>query len=354
MPAPGDSRNQRPDSDTYRRFMSTGNWVDQGPTGNADGGHTLVYQPPGSVPPSPSEIAGAFAPFQRDYAQESTDILRGQIELAPERFAAEAEFRPQYAQLDLGITKDVLTGEGGWLPYFEDEVLPYATRIDAASRTASREADVADVERLGPRVTEAFRSANPDAARILDLMSDQAYTDLSAGYGLTPEQTRTATQTARTAYDDRGMVFSNPAIAMEALSNDQYARQLYDERFRRAADVLGYEKSIYGDPMQAVLGRPSSNLGFATRQQGFASDYANAGPQIFNPESAYGSSLYAGNQSGMMNLYGTQFGGAMDRWNTLFNASKAEDIASENREGALWGAGIAAAGDIIGGWTSTF
>jgi len=291
------------------------------------------------------------AAAERDYYQETSDILRAQLDLAPERFAAEREFRPQYAALDLGITQDTLRD---WLPFFEGTVQPYTDRISATSRTAERTSDIADVEALGPRVTQAFRDSNPEGARLLDLMSEQAYSDLESGYDLTPEERRIATQSARTAHEDRGMLFSNPAIAMEALANDQYARQRYDERFRRAGNVLGYEKSLYGDPMMAVLGRPSSNLGFATGQQGFAQGYANAGPQIFNPESPYGSSLYGGNQAAAVGIYGTQYGGELDMWNTQFNAEAAREIAEINSGAARSGSGIGAIGSVVGGVIGAF
>ena len=39
------------------------------------------------------------APAPRNYAQETADTLRTQLELAPQRYAAEAQFAPKYQAL---------------------------------------------------------------------------------------------------------------------------------------------------------------------------------------------------------------------------------------------------------------
>ena len=59
-------------------------------------------------------------PAQPSYSESLRDSLRAQIDLAPELYAAEAETRPRYAQLETDILRDTLLGRGG-----EDGVLSF-------------------------------------------------------------------------------------------------------------------------------------------------------------------------------------------------------------------------------------
>ena len=59
-------------------------------------------------------------PAQPSYGESLRDSLRAQIDLAPELYAAEAETRPRYAQLETDILRDTLLGRGG-----EDGVLSF-------------------------------------------------------------------------------------------------------------------------------------------------------------------------------------------------------------------------------------
>ena len=59
-------------------------------------------------------------PAQPSYGESLRDSLRAQIDLAPELYAAEAETRPRYVQLETDILRDTLLGRGG-----EDGVLSF-------------------------------------------------------------------------------------------------------------------------------------------------------------------------------------------------------------------------------------
>ena len=59
-------------------------------------------------------------PAQPSYSESLKDSLQAQIDLAPELYAAEAETRPRYAQLETDILRDTLLGRGG-----EDGVLSF-------------------------------------------------------------------------------------------------------------------------------------------------------------------------------------------------------------------------------------
>ena len=95
------------------------------------------------------------APKPRNYGQETRDTLQAQIDLAPDIFAAEKEFRGQYAQLDLDIAKQLA-------PDLLDLYETSQRRLGALDRetlSAQRGADIADIEQYGTRAMKSYRSA---------------------------------------------------------------------------------------------------------------------------------------------------------------------------------------------------
>jgi len=111
------------------------------------------------------------APPPRDYAQETRDTLRTQLDLAPEKYAAEAQFAPKYQALTIDLLKQA-TPE--LLKLYEEQIAPAMGRTEAASRAMSRAGDIADIARLGPQARAAIQGANPEQARIADILAANA------------------------------------------------------------------------------------------------------------------------------------------------------------------------------------
>jgi len=231
------------------------------------------------------------APPPRNYAQETADTLRTQLELAPEKYAAEAQFAPKYQALQLDLVRQA-TPE--LLKLYKEQIAPTMGEVEAAARSRSRAGDIADIARLGPQAREAIRGASPEQARIADILAANATSNLLAGGQLTPEQQRMAQQQARIASTARGMAQGPQAAFQEALRSQMVGAGLQQQRQQQAMGALQAGQGVYGDVFQQVLGRPSQafagSQGFLGQAQGF-----NPG-QLFNPESAYAQNIYAGNQ----------------------------------------------------------
>lgn len=248
------------------------------------------------------------APPQRNYAQETSDTLRSQIELAPQKYAAEAEFAPKYQALNIDLLKKA-TPE--LLAIYREQIAPTMGEVEAASRAKSRAGDIADIARLGPQAREAIRGASPEQARIADILAANATSNLLAGGQLTPEQQRMAQQQARIASSARGMAQGPQAAFQEALRSQMVGAGLQQQRQQQAMGALQAGQGVYGDVFQQVLGRPSQafagSQGFVGQAQGF-----NPG-QLFNPESAYAQNIYAGNQQaiGAANAAGASATGSL-------------------------------------------
>lgn len=273
----------------------------------------------------------ADAPPPRDYAKETRDTLQAQIDLAPELYAAEAsqEYgRPAEARLNLEILRDVMRGsEGtpGLLELYEQDIMPGLARADVAGLDVTREGDIAAVERLGPRATEAFRQANPEQAALMAELNRQAQSELAAGAALPPALSREIQQQVRGAQAARGMGYGMADVGQEALIKGLQAEQLQRRRQAFASQVVGLNAATSADPFMAILGKPGVGMGAA---QGFAAQGQGMAPQqVFNPESAYAGSLAAGN------------------YNAALNAS----IASANARAGVASGAMKGLGSIIGG-----
>jgi len=248
------------------------------------------------------------APPPRNYAQETADTLRTQLELAPKKYAAEAEFAPKYQALNIDLLKKA-TPE--LLALYREQIAPTMGEVEAAARARSRAGDIADIARLGPQAREAIRGASPEQARIADILAANATSNLLAGGQLTPEQQRMAQQQARIASTARGMAQGPQAAFQEALRSQMVGAGLQQQRQQQAIGALQAGQGVYGDVFQQVLGRPSQafagSQGFLGQAQGF-----NPG-QLFNPESAYAQNIYAGNQQaiGAANAAGASATGSL-------------------------------------------
>lgn len=265
------------------------------------------------------------APPPRDYYGETADTLQAKVDLAPDQYAAESEYRPKYAQLDLGILRDSLFGNNGLLNTYS-EAMPQLSDIENQSNSAAREGQIADVERLGSRAVEAIKAANPEAARLQDLLTERATSQMSGQGILDPELRREYQQSIRGAQSARGMGYGARDIAEEAAFSSIQADQLRRGRESFAAGVASLNASTQQDPFLAVLGRQgtpmNTAMGVGAMGQGF-----NPG-QMFNPESAYAADVYSSNH----------------------NALAAANISSANNKAGILGGGLSMLGSLGGGW----
>ena len=259
---------------------------------------------------------------QPNYAQQTSDTLAAQLALAPQQYAAEAQFQPQYNALNLQMANQSLNGttdaNGNYTPgllSMYSQLTPQLGNISAAANTQQRSADIADVNNLGPQATQALLNANPllntslqranslyaptnnaqtnllnsqlTNGGVTSALNQQAQNLLSTNGALSPEEQRQADQQTRAAYAARGMAMGPQAIGAEVQNRliNQYNRnqqnistassinQNYINNLGQAAQLnnaqtgmdrsyatqlVGVNQAALGDPFQTILGRPSS------------------------------------------------------------------------------------------------
>lgn len=240
-------------------------------------------------------MASVEAPAPRDYGKETAETLRAQLDLAPEKFAAEAKYAPQYQALQLDLLRSA-TPE--LLKLYKEQIAPTMGEVEATARSRSRAGDIADISALGPQARAAIKAASPEQAALADTLTAQAQSGLAAGTRLTPEQQRMAQQQTRAGLAARGLAQGPSGALQEAVRSQMVGAGLQQQRQQQAMGALGASQGVYGDVFQQVLGRPSqafgASQGFVGQAQGF-----NPG-QLFNPESQYAANLIGGNQQAQL------------------------------------------------------
>lgn len=117
-------------------------------------------------------------PPPRDYYSETRDSLEAQVDLAPELYKNEAQFRPQYANLERGIMMEQL----GLSP--DTNLLDGFRTISGAQKDIQRDSTMADIDMiggLGQQFAEAVRSADPRAEGLRQSLMGEAEQGLKYG-----------------------------------------------------------------------------------------------------------------------------------------------------------------------------
>jgi hypothetical protein len=239
----------------------------------------------GKAPPpiDPGESMGQYM-FGQDFEsfQGVTDPR-----LQERIIAAEEQFRPRYAALELADIETFAKGTEGQGGLFDllEESGRRAGEIQRESLAEQRAADVAALQEYAPQVTEAYRMADPFGAKLADLQLAQAEQLYASADQLSPEQKRLAEQEARAGSLARGRLGDESSIASEILGREGFKSQLRGEARQAGQLAFGQARNMAGDLGSVILGRPSMALGMGQNVLGQAQGQAAGpmGPQLFDP-----------------------------------------------------------------------
>lgn len=243
---------------------------------------------------------------------EAMRTLEAQRAIAPHQLTALWEFGPQFAE---AYGNAMAATYEGTLGAYENQIAPALSRV----QTQQRGADLADVERYGARSRQAILDSNPDTARLLKLLNDDAETGLAAGSKLDPNSTRRISRGVANDYSRRGFTGRIPSAdleqAMQMYSNAEATR---DSRRKFAGNVLGYNQAVVGDPFMQILGRSGQSMGQATNlaQLGQGQVSQSGAGNLYDPfRDAYSTMFQkqdaqAATDAANRQLIGTSIGGA--------------------------------------------
>lgn len=296
------------------------------------------------------------APAPVDPAKVGADTLETQLRLAPDVFAANAQYLPQYVDLAMQVS---------------GQALPGLLAQQQQANSAQRSADIADVRNLAPAALEAWRAANPDLVAAQGALADRIastaakgaptvgrysaaapalgnasmvrastagtpglYNRLEAsaagaldtvsplqlelqkqameqlGADLSPEQLAKVQQDTRSAYAARGLYDSNQAIGAEILNTDaaRAARRSAAQQFAMGVDAAGQQQ------IAANRSYAGSVAGMGINQNQFnASQRQQANLSNQSATNQYGLARY-GTEAGL-NQFNAQMGLSADQIN---------------------------------------
>jgi hypothetical protein len=265
------------------------------------------------------------APAAPNYQESMRDILKAQVEMAPQVYEQEAIYQPKYAQLQ--AQTQAYLGEQALQQ--AAKMYPQVAEIEAGYNAANRAAELQQLQKTLPEYQQAFAALTPgyqealgsagqlaeqSFARSLEapqltafeqgvagpqmrsglnrinqgivnqyvgtmpgmgdyanFLAESSRKELEAGKSLTEEEQRIADQTARSAFAARGTALGNQAIGAEILNRSQVANQRYQERLGRAQSAAGQIQAIYQPALAEATARQQAGLqyGLGAQQQAF-------------------------------------------------------------------------------------
>lgn len=313
--------------------------------GAAAAGVGKALQPSATKYPDPIDPGEA----QTSYIEAMSDP-----DLQRKQYEAEATYRPQYLELGLADLEGQLFGIGdqqGALGLL-GEATPQIGEIQAGALTQQRTGDIADVEALGGRATEALRASDPamqaliaqqqgattgaydreapttteqqrlrgvDEQRLRNMEGDtlglqweqfaqgdklmqqaDTITEGAKEYeqGLTPQQERQAAQRAREAGSARGVDASNATIASEILGRENFLAQNRAEARTMRGEAAGLRGESYGRDQYAqglrgeAAQRRGEQAGIRGEMQGLRTEDEMRRAQAFQEAQGAGGNLF--------------------------------------------------------------
>lgn len=255
-------------------------------------------------PPLPEFNVGKSA---RDYVGAMADSgLQDQL------LSVRQKYDPQYQDLQMGLAKRAAD--------------PMASLAESnairsqnfGARMAERQAgsDISMLGRFGADLNEAYRASDPlmqARTQQANQLADQAFNEAQMT-DLSPEMRRRATQSAREGLVARGRGMDNAGIAAEAMSREDYLRDIIGQNRQQAQSLGSYASNLNRqtsvDPLAMLRGGQNYTAqGFGERSAlfGLPQESAtrinpdagvNIGMQEYANRANYNASNYAAREAG--------------------------------------------------------
>jgi hypothetical protein len=192
--------------------------------------------------------------------QDFRRLLRGYLGSAQGLYDTEAQFKPQFLQLDLQQFSNALQGLQPQL---------------SGANTSSRSANIGDLSTLGPAALSAYRNLNPDGGRLMTSLNANAQAGLEAGNRIAPNDISNITSSVRGDWASRGLGTSAPGQLDEAVNLATAGENLRSNRQQFASGVAGLNQNQNAQLLPILQGE--SNAPAAAGQF-----LGSAGPTLFN------------------------------------------------------------------------
>jgi len=277
-------------------------------------------------PPLPEFNVGKSA---RDYVGAMADSG-----LQDQMLGVRQKYDPQYQDLQMGLAQRAAD------PMASLAESNAMRSQDFGARMAERQAgsDISMLGRFGADMNQAYRASDPlmqARTQQANQLADQAFNEAQMT-DLSPEMRRRATQSAREGLVARGRGMDNAGIAAEAMSREDYLRDIIGQNRQQAQSLGSYasnlNKSTSVDPMAMLRGGQNYTAqGFGERSALFGMPQesvtrinpdagVNIGMQGYANKANYDSANYAARENaasgmaqGLFGAIGSLGGGYLSR-----------------------------------------
>lgn len=147
-------------------------------------------------------------------------------------------------------------GTPGLLDLYKNDIIPLANQAQRDATTQQREADLADVTRLGPQYREALRNIDPEQTALRDELYKQGMADLM-GKGLSAFESQRFQQNYRGANQGRLGDTGASGAGAEAYFMADRERERTMQNRQYAQGLISLDQALYGDPVMQATGRTS-------------------------------------------------------------------------------------------------
>lgn len=258
-------------------------------------------------------------PKPPEYKESTRDILKSQLELAPELYANEQKYQPLYQTLQDQIQRQSAEAQ---IKMFQD-LQPEYSRLESNYQKSQQESQLQGLQERAPSYIQAFQQASGTLPGIQGMQKYAA--ELQArpvNYGLDPQEQRAIEQQTRAAYAARGTALGDQSALSEVLNRYQFERQrrleedqLQMQRQGMAAGLTGNIAQLASPALTSFYQQPMYAGNFAGNTvQSALMGQQQSGPQIFNPESPTGmGAIYGAYNAGVQGAIGNAQAGAASR-----------------------------------------
>ena len=266
-----------------------------------------------------------------DVGQSARDYVGAMADsgLQDQLLGVRQQYDPQYQDLQMSLAR---RAADPMAQLSEDSAM---RSQDFGARMAERQAgsDISMMGRFGADMNEAYRASDPlmqARTQQANQLAEQAFNEAQMT-DLSPEMRRRATQSAREGLVARGRGMDNAGIAAEAMSREDYLRDIIRQNRQQAQSLGSYASNLNRqtsvDPMAMLRGGSNYTAqGFGERSALFGMPQesvtrinpdagVNIGLQAYANKANYDSANYAAREAaasgmaqGLMSLFG-QAGG---------------------------------------------
>jgi hypothetical protein len=286
----------------------------------------------------------------RNLYDEISGELKAKLEMTPDMYNAESQYRPQYAGLDVAGIESLLMGtpagtkqvSGMRSQYVPESVTPWQTgmavpegaRVERSGgkwggqdmlvmpahtiQVPFQEEQPYDAQKgifdvlnsTADPMRQAWQKGSPETAGLLASLNQQAQAGLDAGASLDPAMAREVQQATRMAQSARGLGYGRSDATQEAMMSGYAGDAMRQQRQQFAGTVANMNQTLQPNAMDTLL-------------------------------KAYGIQRQAG-----PNLFGSTID-ANDLFSTNYNAEVSNVNAKNNATAGYASAGIGAAASIV-------